>query len=214
MGKSTSTVQRYVHMQLDIKLFPESPLKSLRSLNCSSRKEVVLAHRAKRSVMQVWRISFKHRICCDPSELLTLCSTLTDQLNGYASYCAVVCCDSIKEEICVDLDDDGYVNQYCAAVSVGTHNFWYFVWCVTSQFTIQIAEGGCPCYEGQKKCNGALSNCKNHSSFSTEYWQSNCILQTHWTTDPATVHWYAATVPRRPARTMTRKGTCNNIAHR
>ena len=47
--------------------------------------------------------------------------TLSDPLNGIASYCAIVCCDSIKEQICIDYDEDGYVNQYCAAVSVWSH---------------------------------------------------------------------------------------------
>lgn len=52
-------------------------------------------------------------------QILTLCAhTLSDPLNGIASYCAIVCCDSIKEQICIDYDEDGYVNQYCAAVSV------------------------------------------------------------------------------------------------
>ncbi|KAL7444217.1 hypothetical protein ACHAXH_007228 [Discostella pseudostelligera] len=86
-----------------------------------------------------------------------------DQLNGFASYCAVVCCDSIKEEICVDLDEDGYVNQYCAA----------------------IAEGGCPCHEGQKKCNDPFNDgssycalvCCNGNEETCSYYDNEGNLQ-------------------------------------
>ncbi len=50
---------------------------------------------------------------------MTLCfSTLTDPLNGVAGYCAAVCCDINREEMCLDYDENGYMIQYCAAVRV------------------------------------------------------------------------------------------------
>ncbi len=58
---------------------------------------------------------------------------------GYTGVCLTECCDSITEEFCFEYDDGYYqppTNQYCAA----------------------IAEGGCPCPEGQEKCGADPAN--------------------------------------------------------
>ena len=47
---------------------------------------------------------------------LLLIMHAADERNGGSSYCAQVCCDSLKEEPCYDYDDVGNVKQYCAAV--------------------------------------------------------------------------------------------------
>ena len=86
-------------------------------------------------------------------------------LNSYG-WCGNECCDSITEEICVEYDDGYYqpfTNQYCAA----------------------IAEGGCPCPEGQEKCGADLANnspgyctdaCCNYTTHETCYNPPSCAL--------------------------------------
>jgi len=61
---------------------------------------------------------------------------------GYLGYCTKACCDIVTEEIC--LDGEGVIES-CAAFS----------------------EGGCPCPEGQQKCDwpGALANITNHPGY-------------------------------------------------
>ena len=87
----------------------------------STPTEAARVPKARRSVLRV-SATFNTNRNYIVVQILTLCAhTLSDPLNGIASYCAIVCCDSIKEQICIDYDEDGYVNQYCAAVSVWSH---------------------------------------------------------------------------------------------
>ncbi len=81
-------------------------------------------------------------------------------------WCGNECCDSITEEICVEYGDgygQPFTNQYCAA----------------------IAEGGCPCPEGQEKCGADLANnspgyctdvCCNYTTHETCYNPPSCAL--------------------------------------
>ena len=90
-----------------------------------------------------------------------------DERNGGSSYCAQVCCDSLKEEPCYDYDDVGNVKQYCAAVRKNHILSIFIVWTlhILSMSTSppnfvsnhkQLSDGGCPCPEGQKKCDAGM----------------------------------------------------------
>lgn len=81
---------------------------------------------------------------------------LSDPLNGIASYCATICCDS-TEEMCLDYDEDGKVNQYCAAVcslfsTVDISQLMQFFSQTIVVVKPKFVEGGCPCPQGQEKC--------------------------------------------------------------
>lgn len=160
-----------------------------------------------------------------------------DERNGGSSYCAQVCCDSLKEEPCYDYDDVGNVKQYCAAVRKNHILSIFIDRCTSSQCVhlLQILSqtiNSCPTevVHVPKVKRSAMQVCAMwfistiiDDLFPNFYFRSlhlfrllrYFVYQTRGSVWPATtVQWFVVTsLLRKHAPITTRTGTWVNIAH-
>ena len=129
-----------------------------------------------------------------------------DPLNGIPSYCDTICCDGGTEETCYDYDEDGKLNQYCAAVRFSFHTTSHISWttwqsdlkCLVLILSTPTEDARVPkARRSVLRVSETFRPTQTETIWWSKYWLFVHILyQTLWTVSPAIALLFAVTAPK------------------